>query len=141
MEMTATNRPMSNLILALIAFNALALFGNGIFMLVAPERWYFLVPGVKETGGFNQHFIRDIGIIQAFLGAAFAIGMVRPANRVVLWGVATLWLIAHAIFHFWEVAVGICAPSALARDFLGVTAPALVGIALTTWAWRNAPPR
>ena len=141
MEMTATNRPMSNLILALIAFNALALFGNGVFMLIAPERWYFLVPGVKETGGFNQHFIRDIGIIQAFLGAAFAIGMVRPANRVVLWGVATLWLSAHAIFHFWEVAVGICAPSALAPDFLGVTAPALVGIALTTWAWRTAPPR
>ena len=58
-----------------------------------------------------------------------------------LWGVATLWLVAHAIFHFWEVAVGICAPSALARDFLAVTAPALIGVGLTTWAWRNAPSR
>jgi hypothetical protein len=81
MEMTAANRPMSKVILALIAFNALFLISNGMFMLAAPTTWYFLVPGVKETGSFN-HFIRDIGIIQVFLGAAFAIGMMRPSLHV-----------------------------------------------------------
>jgi uncharacterized protein YjeT (DUF2065 family) len=122
-------------ILALIAFNGLFLLGNGLFMLLAPSQWYSVVPGVKETGSFNQHFIRDIGIIQMFLGAAFVIGMIRPALRMALWAVATLWLIAHAIFHLWEVAVGICAPSALARDFPAVTLPALIGFVLTAWAW------
>jgi hypothetical protein len=102
---------------------------------VAPEPWYNLVPGVTDTGFFNQHFIRDIGIIQLFIGVAFGVGMLKPARRIELWGAATLWLIAHAVFHVWEVAVGICSPSVLVRDFPAVSMPALMGIALTTWAW------
>ena len=58
----------------------------------------------------------------------------RSERRVELWGVATAWLIAHACFHFWEVAVGICAPSAIPRDFAGVTLPAILGVIVTLWA-------
>jgi hypothetical protein len=133
--MTAAHRVVPTAAVALIGLNALFLIGNGLFMLVAPAQWYYLVPGVKETGSFNQHFIRDIGIIQIFLGAAFAIGAIRPSLRDALWGAATLWLLAHALFHFWEVAVGICAPSALVRDFPAVTLPALIGVVMTAWAW------
>lgn len=111
-----------------------AAVANGIFMLIAPADWYFAVPGVTTTGPFNQHFIRDIGIIFLFLGAAFLTGIGRPAARIVLWGGATLWLCGHALFHLWEVAVGICGASALARDFAAVTLPALIGIMLTCWA-------
>jgi len=107
---------------------------NGSYMLASPAGWYFAVPGVTTTGPFNQHFIRDIGIIFLFLGAAFLIGAARQPFRVVLWGAATLWLSCHALFHFWEVAVGICGASALARDFPAVTLPALFGAALTFWA-------
>ena len=80
-----------------------------------------LVPGVTDTGFFNQHFIRDIGIIQLFLGVAFVVGLLRPERRIGLWAAATLWLSAHALFHLWEVAVGICAPSVIPRDFPAVT--------------------
>jgi hypothetical protein len=107
---------------------------NGAFMLTSPMDWYLSVPGVTTTGPFNQHFIRDIGVIFLFLGAAFLIGAVTPRYRVILWSAATLWLAAHALFHFWEVAVGICEPSALARDFPAVTLPAIIGAALTMWA-------
>lgn len=120
----------------MLTINSLFLVMNGLFMLIDPRAWYFLVPGVKLTGGFNQHFIRDIGIIQAFLGVAFIVGMVRPTLRFELWAAATIWLIAHALFHFWEVAVGICGPSALLRDFSAVTLPALIGIVATVWACR-----
>ena len=106
---------------------------------VAPLAWYHFVPGVTHTGPFNQHFIRDIGLIQMFLGAAFGIGMIRPASRLDLWAAATSWLIAHAILHLWEVAVGISSPSVIARDFSAVTLPALIGIALTAWAWCSRP--
>jgi hypothetical protein len=116
----------------------LAALANGTFMLISPANWYFAVPGVTTTGPFNQHFIRDIGIIFLFLGAAFLTGAARPAQRVMLWGGATLWLACHALFHFWEVAVGICGPSALARDFPAVTLPALLGAALTFWALFDA---
>ena len=111
------NRAISIAVWGMVAFNGLLLFANGVFMLIAPERWYVFVPGVTTTGMYNQHFIRDIGIIQMFLGAAFGLGMLRPASRFGMWAAATAWLIAHALFHVWEVAVGICGPPALARDF------------------------
>lgn len=110
---------------------------NGLTMLYAPGDWYLAVPGVTSTGPFNQHFIRDIGLIFLFLGAAFLVGAARPEYRVVLWASPTLWLWGHALFHFWEVAVGICGPSALARDFPAVTLPAILGTALTFWAIGN----
>jgi hypothetical protein len=111
----------------------LAVF-NGLFMLVAPEHWYFAVPGVTTTGPYNPHFIRDIGLIFIFVGAAFLLGTARPRYRVILWAAPTLWLGAHALFHFWEVAVGICGPSAIVRDFPAVTLPAILGAVLTIWA-------
>lgn len=110
---------------------------NGLFMLVAPEPWYLVVPGVTTTGPFNQHFIRDIGLIFLFIGAAFLVGTFVSRQRVLMWTVPTLWLWGHALFHFWEVAVGICGPSALARDFPAVTLPALIGTALVLWAFRE----
>ena len=132
------NRTVLAAVLVMVAFNGLFLSANGLFMLVAPLTWYELVPGVTDTGFFNQHFVRDIGIIQLFLGVAFIVGLLRPERRIGLWAAATLWLSAHALFHFWEVAVGLCAPSALPRDFPAVTLPALIGIALTFWAVRRA---
>jgi len=111
-----------------------AAIANGIFMLVDPERWYFQVPGVTTTGPFNQHFVRDIGLIFLFLGGAFLIGAARPDLRIAFWAAPSIWLTGHALFHFWEMAVGICGPSALARDFPAVTLPAVLGLAITAWA-------
>lgn len=124
--------------LALAVVLGIALEANAVFMLVSPLNWYVAVPGVTTTGPFNQHFLRDIGIIFLFLGTALLVGAARPRERVFLWAGATLWLSCHALFHFWEVAVGICAPSALQRDFPAVTLPAILGAALTLWAAREA---
>jgi hypothetical protein len=125
-------------IFTMVAFNGIFLSANGIFMLVAPQVWYDFVPGVTDTGFFNQHFIRDIGLIQLFLGVAFGAGMIWPERRIGLWAVATLWLSAHALFHLWEVAVGICSPSVIPRDFPAVSLPAIFGAALTLWAIRQS---
>ena len=89
---------------------------------------------MTTTGPFNQHFVRDIGLIFLLLGAAFLLGAVRADVRVASWGAASIWLAGHALFHVWEVAVGICGPSALARDFPAVTLPAIAGLAITVWA-------
>jgi hypothetical protein len=139
MKSKEENRATSMVVFVMVALNSLFLFGNGLFMLIVPSAWYAFVPGVPHTGPFNQHFVRDIGIIQMFLGLAFGIGMIRAASRLELWTAATSWLIAHAGLHLWEVAVGICSPSAIARDFPAVTLPALIGITLTAWAWRSRP--
>jgi hypothetical protein len=120
-----------------VVLGALAV-ANGVFMLVSPETWYLAVPGVTTTGPFNQHFLRDIGLIFLFVGTAYLVGAVNVQSRVVLWAAATLWQAGHALFHFWEVAVGICEPSAIARDFPAVTLPVIVGAVLTLWAARDA---
>lgn len=127
-----------NLFLGLAALLGLAMVANGVFMLVSPFSWYLAVPGVTSTGPFNQHFLRDIGLIFLLIGSAFLIGAARPAVRILLWCAATLWLLGHALFHFLEVAVGICHPSAISRDFPAVTLPAILGVALTFWAVRAA---
>ncbi len=141
MKTTEKNCAMLIAVFIMVAFNGLFLSGNGLFMLVAPMAWYELVPGVTDTGFFNQHFIRDIGIIQLFLGVAFGIGMIRPERRIGLWAAATLWLSAHAVFHLWEVAIGICSPSAILRDFPAVSLPAIIGAVLTLWAVRHSSAR
>lgn len=99
---------------------------NGIFMTVAPEPWYWAIPGVPDRGPFNQHFVRDIGINYALIGAAFIYGAVYVKQRFLLWLIPTAWLMGHAIFHIWEVIVGICGPESLIEDFAGVTLPALL---------------
>ncbi|OWK31303.1 hypothetical protein [Sphingomonas dokdonensis] len=111
---------------------------NGLFMLLSPANWYFAVPGVTTTGPFNQHFLRDIGLIFMLVAIALLAGVARPATRVALWSAAALWLPGHALFHVWEVAVGICGPSALVQDFPAVTLPAILTAALALWAWQNA---
>ncbi len=108
----------------------LAMLANGVFMTIAPEPWYWAVPGVPDRGPFNQHFIRDIGFIYSLIGAAFLYGAIYSKHRVHLWLIPAAWLVLHAIFHVWEVIVGICGPESLAEDFAGVTLPALIAIAL-----------
>lgn len=109
-------------------------WANGLYMLASPMGWYFAVPGVTSTGDFNQHFIRDIGLIFLLLGTAMLIGAFKPHLRLTMWAGATIWLTGHALFHFWEVAVGICSASAIPRDFPAVTLPAVLGWLLTAWA-------
>lgn len=110
---------------------------NGLFMLLSPANWYFAIPGVTSTGPFNQHFLRDIGLIFLLVGAALLAGAARPAERMALWSAGALWLAGHALFHLWEVAVGICGPGVLVQDFPAVTLPALLTTALAVWAWRD----
>lgn len=129
---------LKSICIGLAVVLGLAAIANGVFMLASPQGWYFAVPGVTTTGSFNQHFIRDIGIVFLFIGAGFLTGAFKPGLRLFAWAAPTIWLSAHALFHFWEVAVGICSASALGRDFPAVTLPALLGWALTAWALRQA---
>ncbi|WP_380780065.1 hypothetical protein [Sphingomonas sp. R86520] len=125
---------MKTFCLGLAVVLGIGAIANGCYMLYSPTGWYFAVPGVTTTGPFNQHFIRDIGLIFLFLGGAFLFGAARPQYRIIAWAAPTLWLWGHALFHFWEVAVGICGAAALARDFPAVTLPALLGTLIAVWA-------
>ena len=110
---------------------------HGVYMTITPESWYWLVTGVPDRGPFNQHFIRDIGITYILIGASFILGTMYAEHRKLLWLMPSLWLSGHALFHFWEVLVGICGPDFLIVDFGGVTLPAILGTWLTYDAYKS----
>lgn len=132
---------MAKHLITVVAFVlGLALFANGVFMLVAPETWYWTVPGVPVRGSFNQHFVRDIGIQYLLMGVAFAYGALNGQHRLLLWALPTAWLVGHAIFHVLEVATGLCGPEYLLVDFAGVTLPALISLGLVYGHYRLQSP-
>jgi len=126
-------------LLGLAVVLGVALEANGVWMLVSPKNWYLAVPGVTVDRSFNQHFLRDIGLIFLFNGGAFLLGVARPQSRVLLWAALTIWLVGHALFHFWEVAAGITSVSVIPRDFPAVTLPALISVVLTAWGVVDSP--
>jgi hypothetical protein len=112
---------------------------NGSFMLFSPDGWYFAVPAVTTTGPYTQHFLRHIGLIFLFPGAALLLGAAAARHWVLAWSSLTIWLAAHAVFHRREVAAAIYGPLALSRDFPAVTLPAVSGILITWWATAETP--
>jgi hypothetical protein len=84
-----------------IAYLLLLLFLaiNGALMLMAPEVWYRLVPGVSGTGPLNVHFVKDIGC--AYLVAAASFFWLRHDPRTA-WPAAfasSAFLTMHALIH------------------------------------------
>lgn len=122
---------------SLIAFIlGLAMLANGLYMSIDPHGWYLAVPGVAERGPFNQHFLRDIGFIYLLGSAAFIHGAFSTRCRWQLWLLPTAWLLLHALFHIWEVLMGVTQPQALQQDFMGVILPALVAVGLVVASFR-----
>jgi hypothetical protein len=118
----------------------LGAFSNGLLMLRDPLWWYGAIPTVPTTGPFNQHFVRDIGIMYAMCGAGFVLGALVPAHRTAAWVAATAFLGLHACLHVWETLVGICAPSTFVEDLPAVVAPALIGLVLVACCVRPRLP-
>ena len=122
---------MSSKLASVIAFFlGVAMAGNGAYMSYAPDTWYRQVPGVTASGPFNPHFIVDIGLIYLLVGAAYLIGIAWRRQRIGLWLFATAWLAGHALFHLLEAIDSDVTAAAMRRDFIGVTLPALLGMAL-----------
>ena len=97
-------------------------------MLISPETWYRLQPGVAAHGPFNSHFVRDIGCANLLAGVALVlVGFGVSSSRTLL-AVATAFLTLHAFIHLGEWAVG--HPPTGAADFLSVYGPPLICLAL-----------
>ncbi len=124
------------IVVATALFLGFVMVGNAAWQLAAPEGWYWAIPGVPDRGPFNQHFVRDLGIIYALTGVGLILGALRPEQRLGYWWAPTVWLCGHALLHLWEIMAGICGPASLLQDFAGVTLPALATLALLVTARR-----
>ena len=95
-------------------------------MLFGSEFWYWTTPGVPDTGPYNRHFVRDIGLTFALMAACFAGAIYFQRLRGPLVTVGSAWLVMHAVLHLVEVAGGCLPAKSLLVDTPAIFVPAVL---------------
>ena len=111
--------------IALSWLTAVALAGNGVFMLIDPAAWYGAVPGVADTGPLNAHFVRDIGCAYAVAGGSLAALALDARARPAAFA-AGLFLALHALVHVFDAIHGAEGRAHWITDLALVAAPAVL---------------
>ncbi len=76
--------------------------GNGLFMLLAPQQWYLTIPGVVQTGPFNPHFVRDVGMAYLLCGVAFGALLKFGAGAKPYAVAGSVFILGHGLIHALE---------------------------------------
>ncbi len=117
-------------------------FTNAAWMILSPASWFTGLPaGVPDTGPFNAHFVRDIGV--AFAVAAFGFAWcARHSHRCYPVHVGlTLFFGGHALVHVADLLAGRLPPHHWWLDLPGVFGPALLLALLSIpGVWRRMNP-
>jgi len=110
---------------------------NGAGMYLVPGEWFVAVPGVTETGPFNDHFVRDVGAAYVASGAAVILAVKIRAARLPLLGVASLFSVGHAARHAIDWVTVEATHHHWHVDAAAVVVPAFVVLWATVVAWRG----
>jgi cytochrome c biogenesis protein CcdA len=100
-------------------------------MLLAPQSWYNDLPaGVPDTGPYNGHFIRDLGLVFVLIGASFiwAASRLHQSRPIIL--VITAFFTGHALLHVWDLTSSRLPHSHWKMDAPAVFLPAILLILL-----------
>jgi hypothetical protein len=120
-------------------FGAVGNLANGVWMLADPVGWYMTLPAaVPDFGPLNEHFVRDIGSTFAMLGIGLLWGAFRPAVRLPVLALVTLFSGLHALVHVYDTARGLVGPEHWRIDFPAVYFPTIVLAVLTLMLARRA---
>ncbi len=93
----------------------LAVYFAGIaaWLIMLPLTFYQTIPGVPDTGPFNDHFSRDVGFAFLVSAAGLCLGAVRGDKTLALLGAA--FPVLHGLFHL--VGIGQTEVSGIAGMF------------------------
>lgn len=115
---------------------------NAAWMLLVPESWFNTVPGVVDTGPFNIHLVRDLGIVfgvtsVGFLWSSQNLSRCYPVHLGI-----TLFYVGHALLHVADMSTGRLPAEHWMMDFPGVFLPALI-LGGLSWpaVWRRVNPQ
>jgi uncharacterized protein YjeT (DUF2065 family) len=103
----------------------LGLFVNGLWMLVLPQNWYGLVPGVISTGPANLHFIRDIGCAYLTVGGSL-LWMFKSLRAWPAVFAGGIFLTLHAMVHVWDTIAGLEYLHQMMKDIPAVVLPGVL---------------
>ncbi len=100
---------------------------NALAMLIAPEVWYELTPGASDTGPFNVHFVRDIGIAYLAVGVGLWLGVTNHRLQALSGAlVAMVFVGGHAVFHFIEMFAHHVDSTSAVRDLILIVLPTAI---------------
>lgn len=121
-----------------LAFAIMSLI-NGAWMLVSPDTWYTDLPAaVADTGAYNGHLIRDLGVVFVFIACGFAWCAWQPDHSRPVLIVITAFFVAHAILHVLDLLSGRLPHSHWKLDTPAVFLPAIFLVAITILTSRKS---
>ena len=122
--------------------SALGNLANGFWMLADPLGWYTTLPAaVPDFGPLNEHFVRDLGSTFTMLGLGLLWATFRPAVRVPVLVLVTLFNGLHALVHVYDTKRGLVGSEHWGIDFPAVYLPTLVLLILTALLIRSTARR
>ena len=102
---------------------------NGLAMIIVPELWYQYTPGAEDTGPFNVHLVRDIGIAFSVSAAGLWVAFSeRESPNLPLAWLAISFLAGHSLLHQIEMITMAMSLQAIARDFTLIVLPVLIAV-------------
>lgn len=114
---------------------------NGGWMIAHAPTWFDSVPGVTDTGAYNGHLVRDVGLAYVVSGAGFiwcAFNLRRCWPVVVA---QALWAGGHAALHIADMLTARLPISHWILDMPGVLLPgAVLGLIAVPGVWRIVCP-
>jgi hypothetical protein len=123
---------------ALLWIFAVANVANGLWMLFDPAGWYVGLPAaVPDTGPFNPHLVRDVGVAYSVCGIGFGWCAQNLERALPVFVGITLFYGGHAITHVADIVEGRLPPSHWLIDTPLVFAPTIVLVVMGTWLARR----
>ena len=123
-----------------VILGALAIANGGWMVLHAPT-WFDSVPGVTDTGPYNGHLVRDVGLAYLVSGIGFvwcAFNLRRCWPVIVA---EAMWATGHAALHVADMITRRMSLSHAIIDAPGVLLPGLaLGVLALPKVWRIVNP-
>lgn len=100
---------------------------NGSWMLFSAETWYAYLPAaIPDTGMFNGHLIRDLGLVYALSGAGFVWSAFQLSRAYPVMIGQAVFYGGHAVLHVIDILLGRLPESHWIEDAFGVFVPGIV---------------
>lgn len=111
---------------------------TALWMIARPAAWYTSFPGVTQTGPFNVHFVRDIGVTLAIMALLLLWSATRPGRSRGTHVLVTAYFLGHAAVHIAGWLNGTLPAAHWYQDIVGVLLPAvLLGVFALPPVWRR----
>ena len=124
----------------LLVFVAVTSAANAVWMLADPAHWYSDLPAaVPDTGPYNEHFVRDIGVAFVTMAVAFGWAAFVPRWRPPLVAVGTVFFAGHALLHAFDTLRGALDGDHWLLDLPAVYLPAVILVPVAVRLVRGAP--